>query len=316
MDNITHSLVGVMLARVGLNRLSPRATLLLLLAANVPDADIITLAGGTTTYMEHHRGWSHAILLLPLIAMLPVLLVRLLEKQPVSMVRAWIASMVGVASHLALDYITAYGTRLLLPFSGEWLGLDAVNIIDLYIWIVLAIAFSAPLLANLVNSEIGAARRGGRGWAAFALAFVVLYSGGRAILRERAIAVQQSYLYSGMSPKRVLVMPTFANPFRWTGYVETGPYWSVHPVDLNGEFDPSAGKTLFKGPSSPLIEVARGTKPIAVLQNFSKAPLWTFSPSADLANHTEVRLTDVRFNFSASATVDPAGQVTKSGFGF
>ena len=39
MDNITHSLTGLMLSRAGLNRISPEATWVLLLAANAPDID-------------------------------------------------------------------------------------------------------------------------------------------------------------------------------------------------------------------------------------------------------------------------------------
>ena len=40
MDNLTHSLTGLMLSRAGLNRFYPRATLVLVIAANIPDIDI------------------------------------------------------------------------------------------------------------------------------------------------------------------------------------------------------------------------------------------------------------------------------------
>lgn len=62
MDNLTHSLVGLVAAKAGLEKLSPGATALCVLAANLPDADIVTLIGGRWTYLHHHRGITHSIL--------------------------------------------------------------------------------------------------------------------------------------------------------------------------------------------------------------------------------------------------------------
>jgi len=39
LDNLTHSLAGALLGRMGLKRLSPRAMPALVLAANLPDID-------------------------------------------------------------------------------------------------------------------------------------------------------------------------------------------------------------------------------------------------------------------------------------
>ncbi len=55
MDNLTHSLVGLFLARAGLNRLAPDATAAMILAANLPDADIVAGVGGAPAYLEWHR---------------------------------------------------------------------------------------------------------------------------------------------------------------------------------------------------------------------------------------------------------------------
>ena len=45
MDNLTHTLTGVLLARAGLNRLTPRAMLIVIIAANVPDFDVVQSRG-------------------------------------------------------------------------------------------------------------------------------------------------------------------------------------------------------------------------------------------------------------------------------
>ena len=43
MDNLTHTLTGLALSRAGLNRYYARAGLVLMLAANAPDIDVIVV---------------------------------------------------------------------------------------------------------------------------------------------------------------------------------------------------------------------------------------------------------------------------------
>jgi inner membrane protein len=74
MDNLTHSLVGLAAARRGW-RIVSRRNYSCVLAANAPDADMFVLAfGDRWTFLQHHRGITHAIVgviclavLLPLI---------------------------------------------------------------------------------------------------------------------------------------------------------------------------------------------------------------------------------------------------------
>src|SRR5918997_4833804 len=74
MENLTHTLVGLAAARAGLERVSPHATAVCVVAANLPDADIVTLAGGQWTYLQHHRGVTHSVVgTLALGVLLPLL---------------------------------------------------------------------------------------------------------------------------------------------------------------------------------------------------------------------------------------------------
>ena len=59
MDNLTHSLFGVTLARTPLGRAGRGATAALVLASNAPDVDILATAGGAMKYLEWHRGLTH-----------------------------------------------------------------------------------------------------------------------------------------------------------------------------------------------------------------------------------------------------------------
>ena len=52
LDNPTHTLVGLMLSRAGLNRWTPRPDLLLTLAANAPDIDAVSWFGGAAYWSQ------------------------------------------------------------------------------------------------------------------------------------------------------------------------------------------------------------------------------------------------------------------------
>ena len=157
MDNLTHSLTGILLSRAGLDRMTPHATWILFLAANAPDIDVVSAFGGSLNYLHYHRHITHSLVMLPVLPLFCVLAVRLLSRQPLNWLGAYCIALIGVASHLILDLTNIYGVRLLLPFSGQWLRLDITGVIDFWIWGALLFAMCAPVLARLVNAEIGAA---------------------------------------------------------------------------------------------------------------------------------------------------------------
>src|SRR5439155_7482791 len=187
------TLTGLALSRAGLNRLSPRATAILLLAANVPDIDVVTSSFGPLTYLNYHRHLTHSLLLAPVMAFLPLLVVRLVTRKPMEWKRAYLVSIAGLASHLALDLTNVYGVRLLLPFSARWLRLDTTSVVDPWIWGALILSVIAPALSGLIGSEMGEKRkRPGRVAATLALLFLLLYDSGRAVLHDRALLILDS----------------------------------------------------------------------------------------------------------------------------
>ena len=147
MDNLTHSLVGLTVARAGLERLSPGATALCVLAANAPDVDVaILLVGDRWTYLHHHRGVTHAIVGVAFLALLVPLLVygldrlwaRFRDQPPKTKLRGLIlASVIATATHPLLDWTNNYGIRFFLPWNSKWFYGDIVYIIDPYLWLLL-----------------------------------------------------------------------------------------------------------------------------------------------------------------------------------
>ena len=107
--------------------------------------------GGSLAYLKYHRHLTHALLMAPVMALLPLLVVRLASRKPIDWKMGYLVSLVGLASHLALDWTNVYGVRLLLPFSSRWLRLDITSVIDPWIWTALLLAVIAPALARLVG---------------------------------------------------------------------------------------------------------------------------------------------------------------------
>src|SRR5262249_14191940 len=214
------TLTGLALSRAGLNRLTPHATAILLLAANAPDIDIVSAAGGSLAYLRYHRYLTHAIVMIPVMALLCVLAVRPFTRKRGSWGMALLVAMAGVASHLVLDFTHIYGIRLLLPFSTRWLRLGITSVIDPLIWAAILLSVIAPALGRLVSQEIGAPNSKVRAAAIFALTLLLLYDGGRSILHQRALAILDSRIYSGAAPRRVAAFPDTVNPLRWHGLIE------------------------------------------------------------------------------------------------
>src|SRR5512133_2273028 len=109
MDNLTHTAIGLFLSRIGPGRWSPRATAIMLVAANIPDVDVVTSAAGTLNYLNYHRHLTHSFLLAPVMALAAVALVRLVGRKPVAWIGAFFAALLAIASHFALDWTNVYG---------------------------------------------------------------------------------------------------------------------------------------------------------------------------------------------------------------
>jgi inner membrane protein len=322
MDNLTHSLTGLMLARAGLGRTTERGgTLMLVLAANAPDLDGLALFGGNGAYLEYHRGLMHSFAFPPVMALLSLLLAKWIRGATISLM-SWFACVLGVLSHLLLDFTNVYGIRLFLPFSTRMPHLDITEIIDPWILLIFALALAAPALSGLVTSEIRGAKSASpkRAWAVFALVALCGYEGFRFAAHQRAIAVMGARTYAGPTTL-IAAMPNGSNPLRWRGVVETGAETGVEtgtevltiPILLSEEFDPGQAEIDYPAPDSPALEAARAAPGMQPLVRFDQLPFWSVTP---VEGGTVVHLVDMRFGtprqrglFSAAVFITDGGRV-------
>ncbi|HEX8501177.1 MAG TPA: metal-dependent hydrolase [Pyrinomonadaceae bacterium] len=174
MDNLTHSLVGLAAAKAGLERRGPYATVVCVAAANLPDIDVVALAGGPAFYLQHHRGITHSVVgTLALALALPLLLCageRLRARRRGGAGRAslkglLLCSLLLSASHPLLDWTNSYGVRPLLPWDGRWFYGDLLFIVDPWVWLLLGGACSLLAMARWRKAA----------WGLLALAVTLLF---------------------------------------------------------------------------------------------------------------------------------------------
>ncbi len=312
MDNLTHSLTGLMLSRAGLARFHARAPLALILSANAPDVDGLAIFWGPLAYIRYHRGLAHAIPFVPVMALLPMLIVCALMRSFQGWMRLYLLCIAGVASHLLLDWTNTYGVRFLLPFSPQWFHLDLNALVDLWILAVLLFAWLLVYVFRMVNAEIGAKPGSGRALAILALLLVLGYDFGKFLLHQRAIDVLNSRIYAGSAPLREAAFPPGSNPVQWRGWVETPTLFKEYAWNVTAQFDPSAGATFYKPDDAAAIAAARGTPVFKTFLAFDQYPRWSLTPVPEPEGGNRVELHDLRLPFQAIAILDHADRVLRS----
>jgi len=258
------------------------------------------------------------LIVAPLMALLPVLILRLFARKPMRWRQAYFVSLIGVLSHLALDLTNVYGVRLLLPFSARWLRLDITPVIDPWILGALILAVGATALSGLIGSELGEKVRPGRVAATLALVFLLLYNCARAVIHHRALAILDSRVYSRSSPKRVAAFPREFNPFAWRGVVESGSSYLLFNLDVNGTFDPTDYRPILFPEDGEAIRSARQTEVFRDFLAFSQFPVWTVTPISEPPNGFRVEVADLRLpqRFAATAMLDGQRKVLRAWFEF
>ena len=153
MDNLTHGLAGALIGQAGLKRKTGLAMPALVIGANLPDVDaacFLWLEG--VEHLAFRRGITHGP---PAWFLLPLLLAGGLwwfdrwqakrGKRPEGRLPVRFGWLYGLAllaclTHPALDWMNVYGIRLFEPFSSRWYHGDVLFIIDVWLWIVMALA--------------------------------------------------------------------------------------------------------------------------------------------------------------------------------
>ncbi len=188
MDPLAHTLVGATLAETTVGRTTARAVPMLILAANAPDIDAVTMFVSRDLSLGFRRGWTHGVLSLMILPLLLAGLVLLADRaiaharQRPARARAGpliALGYLGILTHPALDWLNTYGVRLLMPFDGRWFYGDALFIVDPWLWLL------ASATVVLAHSEATGSRAA---WVSLGLLSTALVTGVAGVPSEARVA--------------------------------------------------------------------------------------------------------------------------------
>jgi inner membrane protein len=315
MDPFTHLMTGAVLARSGFNRKAAYATLAMTLAAEAPDLDVLWSLRGPVAAFEHHRGWTHTFLGLPLEAAVVVGAVWLFHRwrvkrgkpvrqaAPLRWGLLYGFALIALLSHLLLDWTNNYGLRPFFPFNPRWYNASLVFIVEPVMLLLLLAALVAPALFGLVNIEVGARRPAfrGRGWAIAALIGIVALWSWRAVEQQKAIQLALTGDY-GSAPNSVQILhvtaePSPIDPFRWQAIVEMPDFYQRAAIDTRrGTVSTSERADIFyKPPTTMATLVAKRSWLGQVYLDWSKIPLVTQTEVDPATGDATVTFRDLRF---------------------
>jgi inner membrane protein len=292
VDNLTHTLTGVALARLGLAKRAEGATLTLALASNLPDLDIVAAVNGPAAYLEHHRGISHSLLASPLLA---AALAVVLSRWPRSGRRfgpTFLLAWLGILLHIFWDLWTSYGTRFLLPFDASWYTLDWMFIVD-PIFLLLLIAICLLRIDKVKR---------------VAAALAVAYVGSRALAHD--LALGQARSLAGPEFTKVRALPEVLSLNRWLFKASSDEKFAIGSVPAIGT---ERSKVEFaRVPDAAARATVKESHAARVFLDFSQFPRFEERRDGDLTVFTwsDLRFTDRRANgFLCEVKVDAAGRV-------
>ena len=160
MDNVTHTLVGLIIGESVATRAHPRErglstqtrrTALMavaLLGSNSPDLDLLASFRGSSTgnldYMLWHRGYTHTLLGCAVLALVlyaaAYFVLRMRHLLPSRRDRLLLlgTAVLATALHLAMDYLNSYGVHPFWPIDNHWRYGDRVFIVEPLYWLAAA----------------------------------------------------------------------------------------------------------------------------------------------------------------------------------
>jgi len=337
LEPLTHFLTGACIARAGLNRKTALATATVTLAAEAPDIDVLGNLKGPVFGFAHHRGFTHSFLGLVFVSAMVVGVVYLWWrlrgrkiKDP-NLPPRWgllfgFAYLAGL-THIMLDFTNHYGVRPFWPFLEKWYSWDIVFIVEPIILLLLVAGLLLPALFSLINDEIGVRRKGpqGRLAATLALAGVVALWGVRDYEHRRAVNALEARVYEGAEPMRASAYPSWINPFRWYGVVETQNFFATMLVDSSvPDVDPEGQmRVRYKPEETPVTLAAKKSYLGRVYLDWAKYPI-TETEKIESPPGYIVRFTDLRYDYpgrtgrsplSAAVQLDRDLKVVREWFG-
>jgi inner membrane protein len=298
LDNLTHTLIGIGIARAGLSqKLGRGTTVVLAVSSNLPDIDVACLFGGPMAFLWR-RTPTHSLVGAAILVVLATFLFRRYLPN-LSWPVTFGLTALGVAGHVFADLWNAYGVVLFWPFNWTRVSLNWVYIIDLAIWGILIFAWA---LSRTRKNKVM------RTWQlALALVGVYVVLCGWCNARTFELARSQS---AGGRP--IFVYPEPFGPQRFRAVTksdDTYSHYRAFPFRNKIELV----EMIQTETKTPIVEAVRRTDAARRLDWFFSTPVWRESPNgkAGLVYGLEFRSFVLKRGTPFYFRVTPEGQVSR-----
>ncbi len=304
MDNLCHTLAGAALAESGLARRTAMGYATLLIAANLPDLDIVAYLNGPEAALHWRRGWTHGIVAVVVLPVLLTLVLLLLDTTARKLSSAVLPSKVrpgqllllayaGVISHPLLDTLNTYGVRWMLPWNDRWTYGDTLFILDPWLIIILFLGVWASRSRRLSRQRTVIPERPARLALVASLAYIAVMLGSSRAVAQRAREAMQRLAPDPV--RAVMAGPVFMNPFRRDIVVRQGEVYRLAKFDwLRQPHIVAASIQSFPAtpPAHPAVVGAEAT--LAGRQFLEWARFPTFAIDSGAADYV-VHIIDLRY---------------------
>jgi membrane-bound metal-dependent hydrolase YbcI (DUF457 family) len=263
VDNLTHTLIGIGIARAGLSqKLGRGTTLILAVASNLPDVDVACLMGGPLAFLWR-RTPTHSLLGATLLIFLATYLFRRYYPN-LSWPVIFGLTTLGVAGHIFADLWNAYGVVLFWPFNWQRVSFNWVYIIDLVIWAILIFSWVTSRLRRDRTIRI---------WRT-ALGVLAVYIGICAWCHNSSLQLARAQNPSN-APTYIYPEPFGPQCFR---AVVQQPDFYVHYLSFPFQHRINLVEKIEPEVTTPIEQAARRTEAGKRLDWFYSTPVWRESP--------------------------------------
>jgi inner membrane protein len=267
MDTITHAMFGALASQCikGKTPTGKKDSIdyvplaVTTFAAAFPDCDYLLFPINPLVFLdEWHRSFTHSLVLLPvwtiLLTAIIVLLFPGLRKQTVR-ISGYVA--LGLVTHILLDLLTVYGTKVFYPLSSRTYSTGTTFVIDPYLSMIVLVGLVTSLLYKPRNTAM------------ICISVVCLYVMFQWHLKLQARDAGLARIdQRDTVTSRTVALPQPFSPFHWRVINKKNNHYSTTLIDLSGFSE----KLLRWEATVPFIELISAYRPVdrAEWETFSK----------------------------------------------
>ncbi len=219
MDSVTQITLGAAVGVAVMGKRVPiwQSALWGGVAGTTPDLDVFINYGDATVNMVRHRAETHAIFYLTLLSPFFAAAAAWLHRSRPLFKRWLLAFWLVFMTHIGLDYLTIYGTQLLMPFSDYPFERGSIFIIDPF--------YTVPLLVGVIAALASKSQRR-LTYNTIGLTLSSLYLAWGLVAQQYVQTVAKASLPQHVSPdSNMLATPSALNSVLWRVLVTTPTHY-------------------------------------------------------------------------------------------